>query len=309
LYLESGEIKPAIDAYNQALAICEESSEAAFDSHDDHSQSHNSIIMKQQEGLVLLLRASAFLQQARFHKEALQKAIGGDEMKLPTPELLKCVLSEAISPSSPPSSVDASLSKESVEEDTDQNGDTKSKSDGTDGEELSADLPSEEGNTTLVTSTEENDEASSQCVSSPAADTGESKDRKNDPQTAVRLSVLRMLKTNGNLRQVQLEKIKYRHGLYQTSLLQATRDSLRATEALPSYPTAWLRAGELLSDLWKIKESKQYYERAVSIDGSLEESIGPLLEGLERRQELVELARTKKEWPEDSLQLALDITE
>ena len=62
-----------------------------------------------------------------------------------------------------------------------------------------------------------------------------------------------------------------------------------------------------MSDLWKIKESKQYYEKALSIDESLKGKISEVFKGLEARQELVDRARDNKEWPEDSLQLALDI--
>ena len=96
-------------------------------------------------------------------------------------------------------------------------------------------------------------------------------------------------------------------GLYQTSLLQAASDSLRATELLPEYSTSWLRAGQLLNDLWKINESRQYYEKAVSLDETLEVSVGPILKGLEARKKLLDQARSNKDWPEDSIRLALDI--
>lgn len=239
-------------------------------------------MLKQQEGIVLLLRASAFLQQAQSHKEALQTAIAGDEINLPNSEILHSLLSEVLSPSSPSFSPDdSSLSKALADGNNNDTDGVTSEADGNDADEDLVDLASEGGDVTVGSG--------------------------SDPQTAVRLSVLRKLQTNGSLRKAQLRKIQYRHGLYQTSLLQAASDSLRATEALPSYPTAWLRAGELLSDLWKIKESVQYYEKALSIDESLEESLSSVLEGLEARQLLVDRARARKEWPEDSLQLALDI--
>lgn len=306
VYLESGEIKSAIDAYSQALAVCEEFSASSSDSKSDGEKNYNSIVLKQQEGLILLLRAKAFLQQAQSHKEALQNAIAEDGTNLPSSEILQSLLSEALSPSS------LSFSPESTISEDDENseikyGDTTSDGNDTTGETVKVSV--QEDNVAMEGNGEDDDDETSSSPSSSPPDLVDEKPeiRDNDPQTAVRLSVLRKLQTNGSLRKAQLRKIQYRHGLYQTSLLQATRDSLRATEVLPSYPTAWLRAGELLSDLWKIKESKQYYEKALSIDESLEESLSPFLKELEARQELVDRTRDNKEWPEDSLQLALDV--
>ena len=207
-YLESGKVTSAIDAYNKALSAC------------THSK---------QEGVILLLRASAYLQQAQTHKEILQKAV--NEWKLPSPDIFRAMLQDASSMSG------------------------------------------------------------------------------FSDQTAVSLSFLRKLKTNGSIRTAQLRKIKYRHGLYQNSLLQAAQDSLRATELLPDYSTSWLRAGELLSDLWRIKESRQYYEKAVSLDGSLADSVDPIMQVLEQREELLDRAQSNKEWQEqeDSVRLALDV--
>lgn len=273
-------MKPAIDSYNQALSICE-------DSIPNNSNANNAIILQQQEGIILLLRASAFLQQAQLHKEVLQTAIAGDKWKLPSSQVLQELLSGALSSESP-----SSLSSSSnIVEDSTVTTATASKDGGAtvngDGD---GDTDDERSPSSSVNGNGNNDEYND-----------------NDPQTAIRLSMLRKLQRNGVVRKVQLRKIQYRHGLYQTSLLQAARDSLRATEVLPNYSTAWLRAGELLSDLWKIKESKQYYEKALSIDESLEESVGSILQGLEARQELVDQARANKDWPEDSVQLALDI--
>ncbi len=272
-------------------------------------KSYNSIVLKQQEGLILLLRAKAFLQQAQSHKEALQNAIAEDGTNLPSSEILQSLLSEALSPSSLSFSPESAFSEdpEDGENSDSKNGDTAS--DGNDKIGETVNVSVREDNVAMESNREDDDEETSPSPSSSAPDLVDEKYeiRENDAQTAVRLSVLRKLQTNGSLRKAQLRKIQYRHGLYQTSLLQATRDSLRATEVLPSYPTAWLRAGELLSDLWKIKESKQYYEKALSIDESLEESMSPFLIELEARQELVDRTRDNKEWPEDSLQLALDV--
>ena len=279
-----------------------------MDPNVGEQQNYNSIVLKQQEGIVLLLRASAFLQQAQSHKEALQTAIVGDETNLPSSEILRSLLSEAMSPLSPSfSSDDSSLSKTPTDGDNNDSDGMISEAYGNDAGKDLVNLATEGANVTVESGSENDSEVLTPSLSVQSADLGEDEARDNDPQTAVRLSVLRKLQDNGRLRKAQLRKIQYRHGLYQTSLLQAASDSLRATEALPSYPTAWLRAGELLSDLWKIKESMQYYEKALSIDESLEESLTSVLEGLEARQELVDSARARKEWPEDSLQLALDI--
>ena len=142
-------------------------------------------------------------------------------------------------------------------------------------------------------------------------------------RTVIRLSILQKLQTNGtDIQKGQLRRIQYRHGLYQTSLLQATKDSLRSTELLPEYTSSWILAGELLSDLWKIKESRQYYEKAISLVAAgtsptndvndenylLKESIMTLLDGLGTRQDLLDQqARANKKWSKDSIRLALDI--
>lgn len=216
-------------------------------------------MLKQQEGIVLLLRASAFLQKAQSHKEVLQTELAlGDEETLSGSEVLQTLLSDNLSP--PLASFPLSTKTErgavakKKEDHTSEN--TANKLEG------SALPPPVEDASTI------------------------------DPELFI-------------MRKAQLRKLQFRHGLYQISLLQAARDALRATEILPDYPVAWLRAGELLSDLWKIKESQQYYEKATSIDESLKESLSTILLQLEERRALVNQARSS--WPEDALQLALDI--
>lgn len=127
-------------------------------------------------------------------------------------------------------------------------------------------------------------------------------------RTGLAISVLCKLNTNGRKQQSELRRIQYRHGLYQYALLHATQDSLRATEILPSYPTAWLQAGELLGQLWKLKESLQYHDKARSLDDAFETSrLEQLRVDLKRRQELLDQARDRTDWTDDSLRLALDI--
>jgi tetratricopeptide (TPR) repeat protein len=104
----------------------------------------------------------------------------------------------------------------------------------------------------------------------------------------------------------QFRRTQYRHGLYQYALLQAAQDALRATQLMPTYATSWVQAGEILSELWKLKESAQYYERAIELDETLTDSLVPVIERLRKRQELLDNARAYG-WSEDTLRLALDV--
>jgi len=305
-FLESGEIKSAIYAYSQALEICEE---ALATNVSDPRSSYNSVVLKQQEGIILLLRSSAYLQQARFHKEILRMDVAGNEAKLPTSEIFEALISEALTSSSFQPAFNTSVLFKSIDDDEEDALDgTTTGVNGNDAEEARIESLSEGDDVALEIGSKESPTLSSSSnyrCDSKAEDRVKSRD--NDPQTAFRLSVLRMLQSNGKLRKAQLRKIQYRHGLYQASLMQATSDALGATDFLPNYPMAWVRAGDLLSDLWQIGESKQYYEKALSIDESLDESLGPILEGLESRRELVNRARTNMMLPDDTLQLSLDV--
>jgi len=260
-----------------------------------------------------LKRASAFLQQAQSHKEALETAISGEVTNLPSTEMLQLLLSEAISPFSSSVSVASSSSQESENIDDKSDYDDNNialKTENNETSDTMSEISLQNDKITMDNSSQDDKQESNDSFSTQSFDENEvgKEARKSDPQTAFRLSALRKLQNNGNACKIQLRSIRYRHGLYQNSLLQATRDSLRSTEVLPSYPTTWLRAGEVLSDLWKIKESKQYYEKALSLDDSLKERLEPILRELELRQEMIDRTRANKEWPEDSLQLALDIT-
>ena len=314
-FLESGEIKSAIDAYNEALSICEEYNiNNNTNNNNNNSNNNSAIILQQQEGIILLLRASAYLQQAQSHKEMLQADVAGDEeTKLPKSQVLQALFADTLAPPAFPI-LSESLSESSLP--------PKAEKDSTSGinnvDTNNGDYKKEgthtvlsEGEDKAVGNKVENDDESSSSPSllSSSVNTDTAKDQSIniDPQTASRLSMLRKLQSNEMFQKAQLRKLQYRHGLYQISLLQAARDSLKATEVLPNYSTAWLRAGELLSVLWKIKESKQYYEKALSIDESLEESLDPILKELEARQELLKRARASEDLSEDSLQLALDI--
>lgn len=125
-------------------------------------------------------------------------------------------------------------------------------------------------------------------------------------QPALSNSILSQVLQEGKRQEAQFRRTQFYHGLYQYALLHAAQDSLRATELLPGYSTSWLRAGEILSELWKLKESTQYYERAIELDNDLKETLLPIIEGLKQRQDLLERARAFG-WPEDTLRLALDV--
>ena len=125
-------------------------------------------------------------------------------------------------------------------------------------------------------------------------------------QPAIAQAVIRRVAADHNVQEQQYRRTQYRHGLYQYALLQACQDSLRATQLLPYYATSWLRAGEILAELWKIKESIQYYERAVALDPSLTKTVGSMIVRLTKRQELLDNARAFG-WSEDTLRLALDV--
>ena len=99
---------------------------------------------------------------------------------------------------------------------------------------------------------------------------------------------------------------QYRHGLYQYALLQAAQDALRATQVLPNFASAWVRAGDILGELWKLSEAVSFYERAMALDATLRPTLLPVIARLQRRQELLAEARTYR-WSEDTLRLALDV--
>ena len=307
----------------------------------ENNNGNNIIIMKQQEGVVLLLRASAFLRQAQSHKEILQKEIEGEEWKLTDSEVLIALASEEATAAAAASAASMSSGSVTIDEYEKVMTDTVSPE---------ADHHSVSVNATTATATattadddgddgddgdKKTDKWSIPWLSSlfdknkPPSDIDDGDDDNNNnnsdllDRTVIRLSILQKLQTNGtDIQKGQLRRIQYRHGLYQTSLLQATQDSLRSTELLPEYTASWILAGELLSDLWKIKESRQYYEKAISLVAAgttptndvndenylLKESIMTLLDGLGTRQDLLDQqARANKKWSKDSIRLALDI--
>ena len=121
-------------------------------------------------------------------------------------------------------------------------------------------------------------------------------------------AILRRVLQDTAKQERQFRRTQYRHGLYQYALLQAAQDSLRATELLPSNAATWQRAAFCLSELWKLQESTQYYERAMELDDSVvtRTTLYPIIDQLRRRKELLDNARAYG-WSEDTLRLALDV--
>jgi tetratricopeptide (TPR) repeat protein len=199
-HLEAGQLEYAIEAYDKALAV----------------------VVPGQEGIVLLMRATAYQQRASKHREKLKEIL----------------------------------------------------------DDLMALVPDTDSLLELFQATA------------------------NQPELAN--AVFRKLLLDTNLQESKFRQTQYRHGLYQYALLQAAQDSLRATQLLPTYPESWRKAGEILSDLWKLKESAMYFERAMELDASLSRSIQPVIERLQKRQELIGNVRAYG-WSEDALRLALDV--
>jgi tetratricopeptide (TPR) repeat protein len=98
---------------------------------------------------------------------------------------------------------------------------------------------------------------------------------------------------------------KYRHGLYEYALLHAAQDSLRSTQLLPHHAKTWLRAGDALAELRKLKESALYYQKAMELDPTLRDRLEPVIERLERSQQFLEKA--KGWYSSDTLRLVLDV--
>ena len=103
----------------------------------------------------------------------------------------------------------------------------------------------------------------------------------------------------------KFRQTKYRHGLYEYALLHAAQDSLRSTQLLPHHAKTWLRAGDALAELRKLKESALYYQKAIDLDPTLRERLEPVIERLERSQKFLEKA--KGWYSSDTLRLALDV--
>ncbi len=107
------------------------------------------------------------------------------------------------------------------------------------------------------------------------------------------------------LQDKKFRQTKYRHGLYEYALLHAAQDALRSTQLLPYHSKTYLRAGDALAELRKLKESSLYYQKAIELDPSLKGRLEPVIKRLERSQKFLEKA--KGWYSSDTLRLALDV--
>lgn len=119
-------------------------------------------------------------------------------------------------------------------------------------------------------------------------------------------AVLRRILKDSERQEQNFRSTQCRHGLYQYALLQAAQDALKATEVLSNYAPAYVRAADIMGELWKLPEAVLYYERAMALDPSLQSTLLPVIARLQRRQELLAEARSYR-WSEDTLRLALDV--
>jgi tetratricopeptide (TPR) repeat protein len=126
-------------------------------------------------------------------------------------------------------------------------------------------------------------------------------------QPALALGLFRAVLDGASGQRSQFRRTQHRHGLYQHALLLASRDALQATALLPGYGTAFLRTGEILMELWRLREGLQYCERAAALDPSLAPKVRALADRLRRREELLESARAYG-WTDNALRLALDVS-
>jgi tetratricopeptide (TPR) repeat protein len=184
--------------------------------------------VREQEGIILFMRADAYMQRANQHREKLNAIVSQLTAMVPEPETLQSVFAEA-------------------------------------------------AKVTPVTSS-----------------------------VAMFNAVFRRVLSDTAQQEAQFRQTQYRHGLYQYALLQAAQDSLRATELLPSHADSWRRAGDILCELWKLKESATYYVRAMELEPSLSETLLPLTQRLHKQQDLLDNARAYG-WSEETLRLALDV--
>jgi len=120
-------------------------------------------------------------------------------------------------------------------------------------------------------------------------------------------SIFSRLASDSKVQQQKFRGIRYRHDMYEFALLHAVQDSLQATQLLPKNSNAWLLAGECLGELRKLKESNQYYLRALELDPTKEDELRSVMEKNRVSQEFMEQA-IRSGFSGDTLRLALDVS-
>lgn len=119
-------------------------------------------------------------------------------------------------------------------------------------------------------------------------------------------SIFTRLAGDSKVQQAKFRQIRYRLDMLEFALLHAVQDSLQATQILPQNAQAWLLAGETLAELRKLKESNQYYRRALEIDPSMERTLKGVMEKNRVSQEFMDAAKASG-FSGDTLRLALDV--
>lgn len=250
-YLDKQEITLAIESYNKALATN----------------------YKDQEGVLLVMRSTAYLQRAYNHRLKLKEVV--QDLTKNTPP--------------PPASIQQ---QNNVSPNTALPGDTSSSS---------------SVSSSMINSSGENENSES----SLSGIQGEQQQQLGGPfqnlfylqqlafqnPSIANVAMKEVLETL-KLREENFQKTKFYHGLYEYALLHAAQDSLRATQLLPNYAKTWLRAGDALAELRKLKEAARYYEMALELDPSLESTLQPIIQRLKKSQEFLDEAR-ENGWTED----------
>ena len=119
-------------------------------------------------------------------------------------------------------------------------------------------------------------------------------------------SIFNRLAGDSKVQQAKFRSIRYRHDMYEFALLHAVQDSLQATQLLPQNAKSWLLAGQCLAELRKLKESNQYYQRALEIDPNMKQTLNVVMEKNRVSQEFMDAARASG-FSGDTLRLALDV--
>ena len=119
-------------------------------------------------------------------------------------------------------------------------------------------------------------------------------------------SIFNRIAGDTKVQAAKYKQVKYRHDMYEFALLHAVQDSLEATQLISHNVNSWLLAGECLAELRKLKESNQYYHRALEIDPSMKETLINVMEKNRCGQEFMDTARANG-FSGDTPRLALDV--
>jgi tetratricopeptide (TPR) repeat protein len=97
-----------------------------------------------------------------------------------------------------------------------------------------------------------------------------------------------------------ISRATFSWSLYEHALLRALQDLLTATLLLPGFAQAWRRAGDALGELRQYHSAIEYYEVAVRLDTTLQDSLLPSIERLRVMERLVDNAESRG-WPAEAI--------